>query len=196
MHQSKFRPEPPTSPVSVSEVPSEIRGLTVLDKTHEKRTQRFGFFGYVWISVFWLGITYLWGGMNGVILPELNRLMVPEELKGTLLGVITALGMLVAIIVQPAAGALSDVSRHPWGKRRPYILVGSVLVVVGLFMTAVMALYFRQWWLLLLCYLFLQFADNIAQGAYQGMMPDGKRCNGRGSGGRQRGGRGGRNLLY
>jgi MFS family permease len=160
------------SPVSVSEVPSDTKGQLVLDKVSEKRNHRFGFFGYVWVSVFWLGITYLWGGMNGVIVPELNRLMVPEELKGTLLGVITALGMLVAIVVQPAAGALSDVSRHPWGKRRPYILVGSVLVVLGLFMTAIMALYFRQWWLLLVCYLFLQFADNIAQGAYQGMMPD------------------------
>lgn len=132
----------------------------------------FGFLNYVWLSVFWLGITYLWGSVNAVIVPELNRQLVPENYKGTLLGVITALGMLVAIIVQPAAGALSDISRHPWGRRRPFILFGGVLVVISLMFMALMALFFRQWWLLLVSYLFLQLADNIAQGAYQGFIPD------------------------
>ena len=133
---------------------------------------RFGFFNYVWVSIFWVGITYMWGGINAVILPKLNENLVPDNYKGTLLGVITALGMVVAVVVQPAAGALSDASRHPWGRRRPFILAGSVLVVVALFLMALMAIFWRNWWLLLACYLFLQFADNIAQGAYQGFIPD------------------------
>ncbi|MBN9392680.1 MAG: MFS transporter [Chloroflexi bacterium] len=134
--------------------------------------RKFGFFNYVWISVFWLGITYMWGGVNGVILPKLNEQMVPENYKGSLLGVITALGMVVAIVVQPAVGALSDISRHPWGRRRPFILGGGVLVVIGLLAMALMSIFAREWWLLLVCYLFLQLADNIAQGAYQGFIPD------------------------
>ncbi len=132
----------------------------------------FGWLDYIWVSFFWLGITFLWGGINGVILPKLNEQMVPQNYKGTLLGVITALGMVVAIIVQPAAGALSDISRHAWGRRRPFILAGGVLVLVSLLFMALMALFMRQWWLLLLCYLFLQLSDNIAQGAYQGIIPD------------------------
>jgi MFS family permease len=135
-------------------------------------TREFGFFNYVWISVFWLGITYLWGGVNGVILPKLNEQMVPENYKGSLLGIITALGMVVAIIVQPTIGALSDVSRHHWGRRRPFILVGGTMVVVALGAMAFMAVFARQWWLLLVCYLLLQLADNVAQGAYQGFIPD------------------------
>jgi MFS family permease len=132
----------------------------------------FGFINYVWISIFWLGITYLWGSINGVILPKLNEQLVPENYKGSLLGIITALGMVVAIVVQPAIGALSDISRHRWGRRRPFILVGGVMVVVALLALAVMAVFVRQWWLLLVCYLFLQMADNVAQGAYQGFIPD------------------------
>ncbi|HEX2911409.1 MAG TPA: MFS transporter [Chloroflexia bacterium] len=135
-------------------------------------TLPFGFINYVWVSLFWLGITYLWGGVNGVILPKLNEQLVPENYKGTLLGVITATGMLVAVLVQPAAGALSDVCRHPWGRRRPYILAGGVMVIGSLFLMALMSIYFRQWWLLLLCYLILQLSDNISQGAYQGLIPD------------------------
>jgi MFS family permease len=138
----------------------------------EGEPHTFGFFNYVWISIFWLGITYLWGGINGVILPKLNEQMVPENYKGSLLGVITALGMVVAIVVQPAVGALSDISRHRWGRRRPFILAGGVLVVVGLVAMALMAVFAREWWLLLACYLFLQLADNVAQGAYQGFIPD------------------------
>lgn len=133
---------------------------------------RFGFFDYIWISLFWMGISYLWGGVNGVILPKLNQQLVDENYKGTTLGVITALGMIVAIIVQPAAGALSDLNRHHWGRRRPYILLGGVLAIVSLFLLAAVSAFLHSWWFLLGAYLLLQFADNIAQGAYQGFIPD------------------------
>ncbi len=136
------------------------------------QTKQFGFLNYIWVSVFWLGISFLWGSVNGVILPKLNEQFVPENYKGTFLGIITALGMLVAIIVQPVAGALSDISRHKWGRRRPFILAGGVGVLVVLFIMALMSIYFRQWWTLLVVYLMLQLTDNVAQGAYQGFIPD------------------------
>jgi MFS family permease len=132
----------------------------------------FKFSDYIWISVLWLGISYLWGGVNGIILPSLNARFVDPNYKGTTLGIITALGMVIAIVVQPAAGALSDVSRHPWGRRRPFILFGGLLALLALIFMSVMVVFFGSWWMLLLCYLLLQFADNIAQGAYQGFIPD------------------------
>lgn len=134
--------------------------------------QKFRFSDYVWISVFWLGISYLWGGVNGVILPSLNARFVDPNYKGTTLGIITALGMVMAILVQPVAGALSDVSRHPWGRRRPFILFGALLALLALIFMSIMIVYFGSWLALLACYLLLQFADNIAQGAYQGFIPD------------------------
>ncbi len=162
---------PEASLVELIEELEEYRAIRPARST-SPQLRPFGFFNYVWVSLFWLGITYLWGGMNGVILPKLNEELVPENYKGTLLGVITALGMLIAVIVQPAAGALSDISRHRWGRRRPFILVGGVLVVIGLFLMALMSIYFHNWWILLAAYCFLQMADNIAQGAYQGFIPD------------------------
>jgi MFS family permease len=169
LESANLKNEPKILPVS----------LVVRQTTKEKTTrsqiptrQRFGFFDYIWISLFWLGITYLWGGINGVILPHLNQQLVGENYKGTTLGLITALGMLVAIVVQPAAGALSDISHHHWGRRRPFILFGSAMVVAALLLLAGVALFLHNWWFLLLAYLLLQFADNIAQGAYQGFIPD------------------------
>ena len=158
--------------VSYKSGPVETVQAEPVEESKAAQRPRYGFFNYIWISLFWVGITYMWGGVNAVILPKLNEQMVPGNYKGTLLGVITAIGMVVAVIVQPAAGALSDISRHSWGRRRPFILIGGVLVVVGLVFMALMAAFLRQWWLLLLTYIFLQLADNIAQGAYQGIIPD------------------------
>jgi MFS family permease len=132
----------------------------------------FRFTDYIWVSTLWFGISYLWGGVNGVILPNLNSRFVDPNFKGTSLGVITALGMVVAIMVQPAAGALSDINRSVWGRRRPFILVGGVLVVIVLAGMATMVVFFGNWGMLLLFYLLLQFADNVVQGAYQGFIPD------------------------
>ncbi len=156
------------APNSSSTIPAYKLNLTAPPISLKK----FGFLNYLFISLFWLGITYLWGGINGVILPTLNQGLINENYKGTTLGIITALGMVVAIIVQPAVGAFSDVSRHPWGRRRPFILLGGTLAICGLLLLAGVALFFHNWWYLLLAYLLLQFADNIAQGAYQGFIPD------------------------
>lgn len=136
------------------------------------KTPPFRFLDYIWLSIFWLGITYLWGGINGIILPSLNARFVDPNYKGTTLGVIIAAGMVIAIIVQPIAGALSDISRHPWGRRRPFIAFGALLAILALIFMSVMIVYFGSWLALLGCYLLLQFADNIAQGAYQGFIPD------------------------
>jgi len=43
--------------------------------------------------------------MGPILLPAIVPLLVPESQKGGALGTISALGLIVAIIVQPAAGA-------------------------------------------------------------------------------------------
>ena len=40
-------------------------------------------------------------------------------------------GPLSGLITQPIAGSYSDNSTHPWGKRRPFILAGSILSSLG-----------------------------------------------------------------
>jgi len=156
-------------------IPLSTSGSKVVTpaKTRLSTRANFRFMDYIWISLMWVGITYLWGGINGVILPKLNEKFVTDEnYKGTLLGVITALGMVVAIVVQPAAGALSDINHSAWGRRRPYILVGGIMVVITLIVMATMVVYLASWWVLLVFYLLLQLFDNIVQGAYQGIIPD------------------------
>ncbi len=48
------------------------------------------------------------------------------EGKATSLGVIAAIGAFVAIISNLFSGALSDRTRGPLGRRRPWIIVGAI----------------------------------------------------------------------
>ena len=107
-----------------------------------------------------------------VVLPALNK-PVAESVFGpnkaeVARGILTSLGLLIAIIVQPVAGAISDRSSSRFGRRRPFMLGGTA---VGLIALAIVA-FSGSWWILLLGYILLQFGDNLSQGAYQGLMPD------------------------
>jgi MFS family permease len=83
-------------------------------------------------------------------------------------GLVVGLGLLVSLAVQPTVGALSDATLTRWGRRKPYILVGSVLDVV--FVTAFAAA--EPVLAIAACYLLLQFSSNVAQGPFQGYLPD------------------------
>jgi len=60
---------------------------------------------YLTLNAYWFSISYLWNSMGPILLPAIVPLLVPESQKGGALGTISALGLIVAIIVQPAAGA-------------------------------------------------------------------------------------------
>jgi len=106
--------------------------------------------------------------MGVLIQPVLVAALVPEVVKGTALGVMNALGLVVAIVIQPMMGAISDRSTVRWGRRRPYILLGTSLDLVFLTLIGLAGNY----WLLFAGVLLLQFASNTAHGPLQGLIPD------------------------
>jgi MFS family permease len=123
---------------------------------------------YLTINVYWLALSYLSNSMGVLIQPVLVAALVPEAVKGTALGVMNALGLVVAIVIQPMMGAISDRSTTRWGRRRPYILLGTSLDLVFLTLIGLAGSY----WLLFAGVLLLQFASNTAHGPLQGLIPD------------------------
>ncbi len=130
--------------------------------------RKFRAIDYFSISVYWFALSYLWNSVHPIILPMLVPLMAPEHLKGSALGIMTSIGLILAVIVQPAAGAISDRTTFRWGRRRPYILFGTLFDLLFLLGIALAGNY----WLLLAAYLLLQFSSNVAHGPYQGLIPD------------------------
>ena len=135
------------------------------------------------ISVYWFGINAVWGGYEWFGQTQVE-LIVGQGSRGLTIGLLEGLGALVAILVVPTVGALSDYTVSRFGKRKGYIIAGSVgdfIFLTGLALIAqaepvgwdgsalgtptLMAVY-------ALLFLALQFSSNLAQGPYQGFVPD------------------------
>ncbi len=81
---------------------------------------------------------------------------------------VNAAGVIIAVLVQPTIGTISDYTISRFGRRKPYILIGTLLdmlFLVGLASSntvlAVAAFV-----------ILLQFSSNFAQGPFQGYVPD------------------------
>ena len=123
---------------------------------------------YVKITVFGLAIAALWGSLHTIILPLRLLDFVAEPQKNTYLGLLTFTGLVLAMMVQPIAGAISDRSGFSWGRRRPYILVGTVLAVLLLPGIG----FYNSFFAILIVYCLLQISCNVAQGPFQAFIPD------------------------
>ncbi len=130
--------------------------------------KRMRWYDYVTYNIYWLGLNMSSGSLTPIILPVLVAQFVGEATKGTYLGVLRSAGLIVAILVQPAAGMLSDRSTLRWGKRRPFILIGTLGNIVVLALIGISGSY----WLLFAAILLMQFSSNVAHGALQGVIPD------------------------
>ena len=120
------------------------------------------------ISLFWLGLSFMWGTLNIQVLPAVVPDLVGSEIQGTAIGAIVFLGLVVAVVVQPVVGAMSDRARFQMGRRRPFMAVGVLLCIPFLIVIGISPMY----WVLLLAVVGLQIGANTAHGPYQGVIPD------------------------
>ena len=120
------------------------------------------------LSLYWVAIGYLWTSLGGLILPDLVLQLVGRAHEGVALGVLEGIGSLMAVVWQPVVGAVSDRTVTRWGRRRPFIAIGTAGDVVFLAGLALSGSY----WFVVVFYFLLQTASNTAQGPYQGLLPD------------------------
>jgi MFS family permease len=123
---------------------------------------------YVGISLFWFALSFFWGAVLLLVLPDRVEQLVGSREKDRVLAIVTSIGAFVASATQILIGAISDRSRHPMGRRRPYLIVGTLLTTLGLFLFPAA----RTAWTLLGVYIVIQFFLNVANGPYQALIPD------------------------
>ena len=142
----------------------------IADTTHGS-TRRFTTLDQFFVSCFWFAYNVHWGALIAIVLPSQIAAIVGDADKEFYNGLIPPLGALVSLLITPVAGALSDRSRSRWGRRRPYMLVGTLiniffLILIGGFGAG------SNIWLFLLCYLGIQLGNNLSGGPYAGLIPD------------------------
>ena len=130
--------------------------------------KRLRWFDFITINLFWLGMNIRNTAVGSVFMPYLVDSFVNPAVKNTALGGMRTAGLIIAMLVQPAAGILSDRSTSRFGRRRPYIFVGTLFDLLFLTLIALSMGY----WMLFMAILLLQISANVSHGPLQGLIPD------------------------
>jgi MFS family permease len=121
------------------------------------------------IAAYWLGLTAIDASVGLFIQNRVNfGGFVDDFSVGTALFLISVGGAVLGILIQPTVGSISDYTVSRWGRRKPYIVIGSVLDVFFLVAIA----YSNSVLALAVFVLLLSFSTNIARGPFQGYVPD------------------------
>jgi MFS family permease len=123
------------------------------------------------ISIFWFALNFHWAALGIIILPSQVFKLVGDAHKGEALAYVLIPGAFVSLFANPFFGWLSDRARGrlaAWGRRRPYILIGTLVNVGGLvWMAAAPSIS-----ALAMAYILVQFASNAAQAPFHALLPD------------------------
>jgi len=125
----------------------------------------------LFLSCYWFAYNVQWGALLAIVLPSQIASVVGERHKELYNGLIPPAGALISLLLTPLAGALSDRSRSRFGRRRPFLVVGTLLN--ALFMLGLAGFgKGSSIGLYLLAYVGLQLGANWAGGPYAGLIPD------------------------
>lgn len=135
---------------------------------------RMSTFDQAMLSLYWFGASVHWTVILITTLPAQASLIGGDAVKGQTLGIVLSFGALVSMIVAPVFGALSDRIVTRFGRRRPWIVVGTLMNLVGLVGLAVfpkpndlssLPLY-------IFAFMWVEFWNNVATAPYSALIPD------------------------
>lgn len=128
----------------------------------------------VLLSVFWFAFSVHWTAILIVTLPAQALLIGGDEVKGRVLGGVLLAGAFISMVVAPVIGALSDRVTLPLGRRRPWMIAGTLLNVVGLLGMAYLPRQGDMSTLIpfILAFMLVEFANNVASAPYAALIPD------------------------
>jgi MFS family permease len=120
------------------------------------------------LSIYWLGINVIWSGLGNIIYQARLREMFGEATGPAYVAILITVPVFISVLVQPTVAAVSDYTISRWGRRKPYILIGTLLDILFLWLLAEA----RVFEAMLVFVVLLQCSSNFAQGPFQGYVPD------------------------
>jgi MFS family permease len=125
------------------------------------------------LSFLWFALNFQSAALLPIVIPTQILLFITPGHVGTpqqaiYFGWLSALGAITALVLQPMVGALSDRTPGPFGRRRPYILAGGMLLLTGMAIVG----FAQRAAVFTVGFVAMQLAGNISTPAYQGLLPD------------------------
>src|SRR5216683_1578550 len=136
--------------------------------------RRVSLFDQININVFWVANNFHWQALLAIVIPSMVAKFLGDAHKDINLTLVVAWGTLVAVVVNPLVGAISDYATFRMGRRRPFMIIGTILNVIVL-----VAFAFSPalpsgilLFMLALLFLLLQFSNNLANSPWSAIIAD------------------------
>jgi MFS family permease len=146
-----------------------MRGMSVATAALGKAEARFGNLHHLALATFYFGLSFTWLPYPLVLLQsQIKTFGFPKDQVDPIIGYTAAAGAFFSVVVPPLVGALSDRISTPWGRRRPLMVAGMLVGVVGILIMWSAHSYAQ----LLAGHLIVQICLNGAAAAYYAIIPD------------------------
>jgi MFS family permease len=125
------------------------------------------------LSFLWFALNFQSAALLPIVIPAQVLLFITPGAvasgeQAVFLAWLGALGAIASVISQPIAGAFSDQSPSGLGRRRPFVVAGGIVMLVGALamgLASALAIFVAG-------YLVYWSANNALTAAYQGLLPD------------------------
>src|SRR5713101_1541241 len=136
--------------------------------------RRVSLFDQININVFWVANNFHWQALLAIVIPSMVAKFLGDAHKDINLTLVVAWGTLVAVVVNPLVGAISDYATFRMGRRRPFMIIGTILNVIVLIAFAFSPALPSGILLFMLALLFLllQFSNNLANSPWSAIIAD------------------------
>src|SRR5215467_10206233 len=136
--------------------------------------RRVSLFDQININVFWIANNFHWQALLAIVIPSMVAKFLGDAHKDINLTLVVAWGTLVAVIVNPLVGAISDYATFRMGRRRPFMIIGTILNIVVLVAFAFSPALPSSILLFMfaLLFLLLQFTNNLANSPWSAIIAD------------------------
>jgi MFS family permease len=158
-------------PMEISEPSGEVATRPI----NTAPTRRVSIFGQININAFWIANNFHWQALLAIVIPSMVVKFLGNENKDINLALVVAWGTIVAFIVNPLVGAVSDYATFRMGRRRPFMIIGTIFNVIILALFAFAPGWFPASSLLIvfiILFLLLQFTNNVANSPWSAIIAD------------------------
>lgn len=131
-------------------------------------------YDYITININWFALTTRSQVLTPLVIPLLVQQFVGEATKGAAVGTLRLWALMAALLFQSLMGILTDRNTSRWGRRRPFIVIGTIgeIAIFMLIGWSAALSGMTGYWVLFGLFLLSMLTSNISQAATQPLITD------------------------
>lgn len=146
----------------------------MVDKAVDHTLEEIRWYDYITININWFALTTRSQVLTPLVIPLLVQQFVGEATKGAAVGTMRLWALMAALLFQSLMGTLTDRSTSRFGRRRPFIVIGTLGEIVIFMLIGFSAGLegMTGYWVLFTLFLLSMLTSNTSQAATQPLITD------------------------